>query len=65
MNENTDVTIKILTDNMPLEFKFLLYSFVWTLTTFNILIYVHILKNLKEMYFKKNYESVQLQEIQE
>lgn len=54
MNENNDVTIKIVTENMPIEFKFLLYSFIWTLTTFNIFVYVHVLKNLKEIYSRKD-----------
>ena len=53
MSEKTDVTIKILTDEMAQEIKFLLYAVLWTFCTLNIWIYVKILKVTKEVFAKK------------
>lgn len=62
MNENTDVTIKILTEDMPQEFKYILYALLWTVSTLNFWMYIKIMKNIKELFSKrkKNYDNYNL-----
>lgn len=52
--ENSDIRIKILTDSMAPEFRFLLYSLLWSIFTLNIFIYVKILSTLKSIFVSKS-----------
>lgn len=47
MTDNESVVIKIVTDNMSQEFKFLIYCVLWSICTLNVWIYVKILQNIK------------------
>ena len=52
-NENSDITIKILTDSMPVEFRFLMYSLLWSIFTLNMFVYVKMLNTLKNIFVSK------------
>jgi len=64
MSEKTDITIKILTEDMPNEFKYLLYGILWSICTLNFWIYIKVLQNMKELFSnkKKNYDNYTLVE---
>jgi hypothetical protein len=59
MSENSDVTIKIITEDLPTEFKLLLYSIIWSIFTVNIWIYISTLKTIKQLFNKNTRRNTQ------
>jgi len=62
-NENTDVTIKVVTEGMAIEVKLLIYSFLCTVGTINMWLYTKILKNIKDLYKTKKRHSNSYEEL--
>jgi len=55
MSESSDITIKILTEGLPQELKFFLYTLLWTISSINLWIYVKILNNTKDLFTRRRH----------
>lgn len=68
MNDTSDVTIKLVTQDLPPEFKLFLYTLLWTICTFNMWLYVKILNEFKNLLNKNkrtNYSEIIDQDLNE